>query len=53
MGKNGEKTTITEGKQFLGLFERLKKIAVDMNLDFAALLKKVLCDFADQNEKKE
>ena len=53
MGKNGEKTTITEGNSFLGLFERLRKIASSMNMTFAALVKKVLSDFADQNEKKE
>lgn len=48
----GEKTTIGEGKQFLGLFERLRKIGLKMNLNFQALIRKILSDFADRYEKE-
>jgi len=51
--KKEVKISVNEGKQFRGLVQRLKNLAISMKIQYPNLVKKVLSDFADQNEKKE
>jgi len=55
MGNSGEKVvkkTITEDEDSVGMFERLGALAKKANLKLPAFIKKVLCDFADNEEQK-
>ena len=53
MENYGEKITIQEGKQFIGLFSRIRIIGNKINIPFATHIKKILSDYADEYENKQ
>ena len=56
MGNSREKSakkTITEDEDSIGMFGRLAALAKKANLKTPAFIKKILCDYCDNQEKNE